>query len=83
MPSEWTTQLAHRRRAEGTITEDGLTLRWTEGQASALDAREIAQGAEVGRVRVRDGQGRDVVHDIPFAFAFHAFHPQGRWMLAP
>lgn len=72
-----------RIRAEGTITEVGLTLTWAEGQASALDAREIAQGAEVGRVRVRDGQGRDVVHDIPFAFAFHAFHPQGRWMLAP
>lgn len=25
--------------------------------------------------------GRDVPHDIPFAFAFHAFHPDGQWML--
>ncbi len=70
-----------RLRKEGRITEAGLTLTWTEGQASALDTDAIGQGREVGNVRVRDAQGRDVVHDIPFAFAFHAFHPEGRWML--
>lgn len=70
-----------RLRAEGTITEAGLTLSWAEGQASALDAGDIGEGREVGNVRVRDAQGRDVAHDIPFAFAFHAFHPDGRWML--
>ena len=25
--------------------------------------------------------GADVVHDVAFAFAFHAFHPDGTWML--
>ena len=70
-----------RLRDEGPITEAGVTLTWTAGQASALDTRQIADGADVGGVRVRDAQGRDVVHDIPFAFAFHAFHPDGTWML--
>ncbi len=70
-----------RLRAEGTITEAGLTLSWAEGQASALDTGDIGEGREVGNVRVRDAQGRDVAHDIPFAFAFHAFHPDGHWML--
>lgn len=70
-----------RLRAQGRITEANLTLTWVEGQASALDSGKIGQGREVGNVRVRDAKGRDVAHDIPFAFAFHAFHPQGRWML--
>lgn len=56
-------------------------LTWTAGQASALDNRTIAQGRDVGTVRVRDDQGRDIAHDIPFAFAFHAFYPDGVWML--
>jgi len=70
-----------RLRAEGTITEAGLTLSWNEGQASALDTGDIGEGREVGNVRVRNAQDQDVAHDIPFAFAFHAFHPEGRWML--
>jgi hypothetical protein len=70
-----------RLRQERQIREAGVTLIWTEGQASALDTAEIGKGREVGNVRVRDAQGRDVAHDIPFAFAFHAFHPEGRWML--
>jgi hypothetical protein len=70
-----------RLRHEGRIAEAGLTLSWTEGQASALDSADIARGREVGNVRVRDSQNRNVAHDIPFAFAFHAFHPEGRWML--
>lgn len=70
-----------RLSRERTITEAGLTLSWAEGQASALDTGNIGQGREVGNVRVRDAQGRDVAHEIPFAFAFHAFHPEGRWML--
>lgn len=63
------------------IRETGLVLRWSEGQASALDSRSIGGGREVGNIRVTDAAGRDVVHDIPFAFAFHAFHPDGLWML--
>ncbi|MDP2080359.1 MAG: DUF3179 domain-containing protein [Pseudotabrizicola sp.] len=70
-----------RLRAAGTLTEAGVTLSWVKGQASALDTARIGDGAEVGNIRVRDAAGRDLVHDIPFAFAFHAFFPTGTWML--
>ncbi len=65
----------------GSITEEGVTLTWTEGQASALDTRSIGQGKEVGNVRVKDAVGNDLPHDIMFAFAYHAFWPEGEWML--
>lgn len=65
----------------GEIREASLVLSWSEGQASALDSSAIGGGREVGNIRVTDVAGRDVVHDIPFAFAFHAFHPNGTWML--
>ena len=70
-----------RLREAGEIREVGLVLSWTPGQASALDSRSIAEGRDVGTVRVRDQAGRDLPHDLPFAFAFHAFHPDGIWML--
>jgi hypothetical protein len=70
-----------RLSAEKRITEAGITLTWSEGQASALDSAEIAKGRDVGTVRVVDESGNDVVHDMPFAFAFHAFHPDGIWMI--
>ena len=48
---------------------------------SALDARSVAGGREVGGVvverRQADGTWEDAVHDVAFAFAFHAFHPSG------
>lgn len=65
----------------GQITEDGITLTWQTGQASPLDTAQMAQGREIGSVRVRDAQGNDVAHDLLFAFAFHAFWPNGQWML--
>jgi hypothetical protein len=65
----------------GEIVEDGLHLVWAEGMASALDGRAIAASRDVGQVRVRDRAGADVVHEVVFAFAFHAFEPEGRWML--
>jgi hypothetical protein len=70
-----------RLRDAGEITEKGVTISWSEGQASALDSATIGEGREVGTIRVRDGQGRDVPHDVMFAFAFHAFFPDGQWML--
>ncbi len=70
-----------RLRTQGEIREAGVVLDWRAGQASALDARDIASGRDVGSVRVRDEQGRDIAHDVPFAFAFHAFFPEGVWML--
>ena len=64
------------------ITEDGISISWTSGTASALDTRNISKGRDVGSVRVRDAKtGKDLPHDVAFAFAFHAFHPNGTWML--
>ncbi len=70
-----------RLRREGEIREAGLVITWTAGQASALDSASIARGRDVGMIRVRDGQGRDVLHDVMFAFAFDAFNPDGEWMV--
>lgn len=65
----------------GVLTEEGVTFSWTAGQASALDTAQIGQGRDVGNVRVRDAEGNDIPHDVMFAFAFHAFWPDGEWML--
>ncbi len=70
-----------RLSAEGEVSEAGIKLSWVAGQASALDSRKIGDGKDVGTVRVRDATGRDVAHDVMFAFAFHAFFPRGKWML--
>ncbi|MCG7574565.1 DUF3179 domain-containing protein [Phaeobacter sp. CNT1-3] len=70
-----------RLRDERQVTENGVTISWEDEQASALDTAAIGQGRAVGAIRVRDGQGRDVAHDVMFAFAFHAFWPDGRWMV--
>ncbi|MFK7753272.1 MAG: DUF3179 domain-containing protein [Sedimentitalea sp.] len=67
----------------GELRAQGLVLSWREGQASALDSGRIAKGRDVGSIRVRDTKGRDMAHDVMFAFAFHAFWPDGRWMLMP
>ena len=71
-----------RLQAEPEISEAGVVISRAFGQASALDSRVIGKGKDVGTVRVRDGQGNDVPHDVLFAFAFHAFWPEGQWMLA-
>ena len=70
-----------RLSEEGSITEAGVTLSWRAGQASALDAARIGDARDVGTVRVRDAAGNDLAHDVLFAFAFHAFWPDGEWML--
>ena len=67
-------------RAKGKIRRGDLILSWEAGQNSALDTGRISEGRDIGNVVVqRDtGDGRvDVVHDITFAFAFHAFRPDG------
>lgn len=71
-----------RLAQDGTVSEAGVTLSWAAGQASALDTEQIRRGRDVGSIRVRDAQGRDVAHDVMFAFAFHAFWPDGDWMLS-
>lgn len=72
-----------RVRQTGEISEADLRITWAAGQASALDTARIGDGRDVGTIRVRDTSGRDVPHDVMFAFAFHAFWPQGRWMIEP
>jgi hypothetical protein len=71
------------RLADASVIEEGgLRLEWRPGVASALDARRIAAGRDVGGVRVFDAAtGAPVTHDVTFAFAFHAFRPDGEWML--
>ncbi len=75
----WTME---RLRREEEITEAGITLTWTSGQASALDKSHVGEGKNVGTVRVRNAKGTNLPHDVMFAFAFHAFWPNGKWMLA-
>ncbi|MEP4969076.1 MAG: DUF3179 domain-containing protein, partial [Parvibaculum sp.] len=70
-----------RLSKSGRVQEAGVIISWKAGQASALDSRRIAKGREVGSIRVKDASGRDVPHDVMFAFAFHAFWPEGQWML--
>jgi len=76
----WPVSRLSEAKAEG-VTEAGITLNWSKGQASALDTAVIGRGRDVGTIRVRDGAGKDVPHDVMFAFAFHAFFPDGTWML--
>ncbi|MDA9789372.1 DUF3179 domain-containing protein [Amylibacter sp.] len=70
-----------RLRKLNEITEKGVTISWIAGTASALDAAKIGQGKDVGSIRVKNAKGQDIAHDVAFAFAFHAFHPNGKWML--
>ncbi len=67
-------------RKQGSIAKGDLKLSWESGQNSALDTRVIKRGRDVGNVvvqRNRNGKAEDVVHDVTFAFVFHAFHPKG------
>lgn len=60
---------------EDGFSLDGLEFQFEGGVASALDRSRIADGRDVGTVRVlRDGA--DVAHDVTFAFVAHAFHPE-------
>ncbi len=70
-----------RLAQEREVQEAGVRLSWRPGQASALDTASIGAGRDVGSIRVRDDAGRDLPHDVMFAFAFHAFWPEGEWML--
>lgn len=71
-----------RLQTSEEITESGVVITWKSGQASALDSANISKGKDVGTIRVRDASGRDLPHDVMFAFAFHAFYPDGIWMIA-
>ena len=71
--------MAKLRQSGETMLGD-VKLSWRKGVASALDAAIIDEGRDVGAVsvtRMIDGKSQDVVHDVTFAFVFHAFHPNG------
>lgn len=64
--------------AKKQLTVDNITMRWTAGQTSALDASRIANGRDIGNISVqqnRNGTMVDISHDVTFAFVVHAFHP--------
>jgi ABC-type cobalamin/Fe3+-siderophores transport system ATPase subunit len=50
---------------------------WAAGKASALDAPRIAEGRDVGQIRVRDADGADMVHDVMFALPSTPSGPKG------
>ena len=63
-------------REKKRIEAGDLVLTWTPGKNSALDDSEIAAGRDIGNVVVqrKTFQGlADEVHDLTFAFVFHAF----------
>lgn len=67
-------------RDRGELVAGDLRLQWREGQASALDTTQVANGREVGNVVVQRLTSHnagfvDVPYDVTFAFAFHAFRP--------
>jgi hypothetical protein len=69
-------------RKKGKIpVGDERRIRWEAGQNSALDRSAIAQGRDVGNVlverRTADGGWEDALYTVDFAFAFHAFFPDG------
>lgn len=71
-----------RLAKNGTIQEEGIVITWAGEMASALDEGVIAKGRSVSQIRVQDAKtGKDIAHDVAFAFAFHAFHPDGIWQL--
>ncbi len=71
-----------RLAAEPEVVEAGVRLSWAGEQASALDKARIGRSKSVGSIRVRDAAtGKDIAHDVMFAFAFHAFFPNGNWMV--
>jgi len=63
----------------GEMMEDGFTLRWTAGRASALETANISEGRDLGNLVVTEiieGKEADAVHDLTFAFVAYAFHPE-------
>ena len=63
------------RVRSGGFAKDGYQINYRAGVASALDARQIDKGRDVGAVTVtRDGD--EIAHDVTFAFVAHAFFPE-------
>ncbi len=67
-------------RSVKRVAVNDVVLEWEPGQASALDARNVADGRDVGNVvvqkRVRSAM-EDIPHQVTFAFAYRSFFPAG------
>ncbi len=73
----WPLDLIRRKK---TLNFGDLRLSWTAGQNSALDSRTIQSGRDLGNIVVQRKNPSgwvDAVHDLTFAFVFHAFVPEG------
>lgn len=65
----------------GKIVAGDLILTWSKGLNSALDTQDIGAGRDIGNfvVQRKTFQGmKEEVHDLTFAFVFHAFVEGGR-----
>jgi hypothetical protein len=74
----WTLDLIRRKKR---IETNELLITWEAGQGSALDTSDITQGRDIGNVIVkrRTSSGYvDAIHDLTFAFVFHAFVRDGK-----
>ena len=64
---------------QGTIETSDLRIAYHKGMNSPFDNPVIRKGRDIGFVTVegkQDGVWVDVAHDLPFAFGYHAFHPE-------
>jgi len=67
-------------RKQQDLTAYPLELTWHDGMNSALDARNVSEGRNIGFVEIFDISGQKkqpVPFVMTFAFAFRVFHPDG------
>jgi large subunit ribosomal protein L13 len=68
-------------REEGEVTEAGVTITWTPGAGLGARCAQIGEGATWARSGCATPRGATCPMTCPFAFAFHAFFPEGDWMM--
>jgi hypothetical protein len=61
-------------REKNGVSNNGFEIAWTAGQSSALETQSVARGRDVGTISVQK-DGKDMPHDVTFAFVAHAFYP--------
>ncbi len=67
-------------RREKRVEKGDLVITWEPGQNAAMDERNISDGQDIGNIVVQRKEGSklvDAVHDVTFAFSFHAFNKGG------
>lgn len=65
---------------EKRIETGDLVITLEAGQNAAMDRRNVSQVRDIANVTVQRKEGGnlvDAVHDVTFAFSFHAFNPDG------